>query len=60
MTQKHIIENVVFDISFGSDEEALEQQSALDEFVSRRLMPLVERVLDEHSSSGVVARIESL
>jgi len=60
VADRHVIENAVFDISFGSEEEAFEQQSALDEFVNRRLMALVERVFDELSASGVVSRIEEL
>ena len=60
MDEKHIIENVVFDISFGSEEEALEQQAALAEFVKQRLLAVVERVFDELSASGVVSRIDEL
>ncbi|MFQ6026092.1 MAG: contractile injection system tape measure protein, partial [Dehalococcoidia bacterium] len=60
MNQRHIIENAIIDLSFGSEAEALEQQSGLSEFVKQRLMAVVERVLDEMSEPDRVFRIEQL
>ncbi|MCZ6678438.1 MAG: contractile injection system tape measure protein, partial [Candidatus Poribacteria bacterium] len=60
MDNQHIIEQAVFDISFGSEEEAFEQQADLGDFVKRRLMRVVDEVFDEMSTNGRVFRIDHL
>lgn len=60
MNNRHVIENAVFDISFGSEEDAFKNQFELDDFVKGRLMPVVDRVFDELAGSEKVFRIEEL
>ena len=60
MENQHIIENAVFDISFGSQAEAFAQQADLGVLVKNRLMRVVDQVFDEMSSGETVFRINSL
>ena len=58
MSTCHIIEEAVFDISFGSEEEAFETQAGLDSFIMDRLMQVVDDVFNEYSDPEFVWRIE--
>jgi hypothetical protein len=60
MDNWHVIEHAEFDISFGSEEEAFEQQADLGAFIQRRLMPVVDGVFNEMSSKGEVLRMDGL
>ncbi|NKB82757.1 MAG: hypothetical protein GKS05_12920 [Nitrospirales bacterium] len=60
MAGHHIIEEAVFDISFGSEEEAFETQVGLDVFIKDRLMQVVDEVFTEYSGSELVWRLEPL
>jgi hypothetical protein len=60
MNNQHVIEKAVFDISFGSEEEAFEQHVSLGTFVRDRLMAVVAEVFDELSPDGQVLRIDGL
>ncbi|MEN8128662.1 MAG: contractile injection system tape measure protein [Pseudomonadota bacterium] len=60
MENRHILEQAVFDISFGSEGEAFEQQADLDAFIRRRLIRVVDEVFDEMSTAEEVLRIGCL
>jgi len=51
MEDRHTIEEAVFELSFGSASEALEQEGDLGLLMQRGLLPVVDAVFDEVSSS---------
>ncbi len=60
MEQRHYIDEAVVDIAFGSAANAFARESGLGAFASRRLMAVVESVLDDCGVNGDVLRIERL
>ena len=60
MVNHHVIENAVFDITFGSEDTALESQQELAGFLKDRLLSVVDRVFDELQFPGRVFRIDEL
>ena len=60
MDDQHIIEHAVFDVSFGSEYDAFEEQANLGVLVKNRLMRVVDQVFDEMSGGERVFRINTL
>ena len=60
MENRHIIEQTVCDIAFGSEDEAFEQQADLGSFVTGRLLQVVDEVFTAMSVADKVFRIDAL
>ncbi len=60
MNNQHVIEEVVFDISFSTEERAYLEQGGLGDFVSKSLLGEVGNVFDEYASDHEILRIERL
>ncbi len=60
MNSRHLIDTAVFDISYGQQEVAHEQQPEIDSFVKNDLMVVVDEVFNEVSNQGLFFRIDNL
>jgi len=60
MTDRHVIEQAVFDFRFDSEEQALAQQAGLGAFIRDDLLPVIDEVFSAHTEPGVVFRFDSL
>jgi len=60
MTDRHVIEQAVFDFRFDSEEQALAQQAGLGAFIRDDLLPVIDEVFSAHAEPGVVFRFDSL
>ena len=60
MNKQHIIEEVVFDISFDSTAVAREEESELASFIQNRLLPMADDIFSELSTDGMVSKIDRL
>jgi len=60
MDKRHFIDEAVFDIAFGSEQVAHEQEAGLATFIQHRLLPLADEVFAELSASGLVCRMDLL
>lgn len=60
MTDRHVIEQAVFDFRFDSEEQALAQQAGLGMFIRDDLLPVIDEVFSAHAEPGTVFRFDSL
>jgi len=60
MNNRHVIEEVVFDISFPTEEQAFSEQTGLSDFVSKSLLGEVGSVFDEYANEHEILRIDRL
>ena len=60
MNNQHVIEELVFDISFSTEDKAFAEQAGLSDFVSKSLLGVVGNVFDEYANEHETLRIERL
>ena len=56
----HLIEEVTFDFSFDSTAVSHDHDANITRLVVDSLLPVIDRVLDEHDEAGKVLRIDRL
>lgn len=57
---RHLIEELVFEIAFASDNQAIRTEAYLSELLTATLLPVVEQVLDEFDDGQAVLLLPSL
>lgn len=60
MSNSHLIDTFLFDISFDNEDKAFEQQNHLNTFVRRNLISVVNNVFNDSSIHGIRIKIEVL
>lgn len=60
MTDHHVIETVQVDIAFAEEDVALREQASLGDFAKRRMLAVVDDVLNEMSPRQGILRIDRL
>lgn len=60
MTARHAIEQAVLEIAFDSEEEAFARQASLSQFMTRRLLPVIDDVFSALSPGETILRIDHL
>jgi hypothetical protein len=60
MDNRHVIEQAVFDIRFGSEEQAFAQQGDMGAYIRDGLLPVIDEVFTELSEPGLVFRFDRL